>query len=190
MERIQFALAGLPYLVRGTYTRPLFELTSQLPWDPNSSPEHEAEERKAQMRQDFAAKDRMLITSEPRRDGETRRVNVNLSSLWTRSTDECLVSTFDPADDDTDSDLHLGSKLNKCRTPDGEDDIDCPLGCCWSTSGDDYVRSVIDDIETKLATQGRRLNANQRSPMSTGCRPELDASPELDDERALLTFRR
>ena len=102
------------------HTRPLFEITSQLPWDPNS-PEHAKEERKAQMKRDFAAKDRMLITSEPNREGETRRVN--LSSLWTRSTDEHLVSALDPADDtsETDGEASLSEDSSDSSSDDSGD---------------------------------------------------------------------
>ena len=78
-----------------------------------------------------------------------------------------------------DPDLYLGSKVRKYRTPEDEEDLDCPLGYCWSTSGDDYVKSVIEDIQAKLGKDGRQLNANQCSPVSSGYRPELDTSPEL-----------
>ena len=82
-----------------------------------------------------------------------------------------------------DPDMYLGTKIRKYRDPDDDSD-----NYCWSMSGDHYVKSVVDDIETKLAKQDRRLNANQRSPFTTGYRPEFDTSPELDED-GVSTFQ-
>ena len=56
-----------------------------------------------------------------------------------------------------DPDLYLGSKIKKYRDPEDESGA-----YCWSTSGDDYVKSVVDDIQAKLKRQGRELNLRGR----------------------------
>ena len=77
----------------------------------------------------------------------------------------------------SDPDLYLGTKIKKYRDPEDESGSHC-----WSMSGDHYVKSIVEDIQAKLAKSGRQLNANQKSPFSSGYRPEFDTSPELDDE--------
>lgn len=74
---------------------PLFEVTSRLRWDPND-PKHNEEEARVQALRDFTAKDRVMMTAEVPRDGEAHRVN--LSAVWTRSTDAMLVPLTDLSD--------------------------------------------------------------------------------------------
>ena len=86
----------------------------------------------------------------------------------TSDVDYC--STYGPPD------VYLGSQIRKWRHPDADDDE--PY--CYSISGDHYVKNVVTNVQRKLQAHGRELNAKQQSPMTTGYRPELDTSPELD----------
>jgi len=51
-------------------------------------------------------------------------------------------------------------------------------------SSDLYVKRAITNIERELSNVGRYLKAKATTPLSTGYRAELDASPELDARRA------
>jgi hypothetical protein len=51
-------------------------------------------------------------------------------------------------------------------------------------SSDTYVKRAIADVMRTLDEVGQRLKTKVTTPMSNGYRPELDASPELDDRRA------
>ena len=53
---------------------------------------------------------------------------------------------------------------------------------CWSMSADDYVRVVLDDVETDLAKQGKKLRGKAQRPFSSNYRPEIDVTKELDDD--------
>ena len=75
-------------------------------------------------------------------------------------------------------DIYLGSQIKKHRHQ--SDDPNGPFS--WSMSGDHYVEKAIQDVEQVLMSHGRELRANQKSPFDTGYRPEMDVSPELDDE--------
>ena len=75
-------------------------------------------------------------------------------------------------------DIYLGSQIKKyCHR---NADPDSPF--CYLMSGDDYIEKVVADVNKNLMAHGRELNANQRSPFTTGYRPELDVSLELNDE--------
>ena len=55
----------------------------------------------------------------------------------------------------------------------------------WALSQDTYVRRAVVEVERYLGERGRQLKkTGVVSPLSSGYRPELDASPELDDEQA------
>ena len=83
----------------------VFDITSTLTWDPNSL-EHAEEEARVQVQKDFTANERMFLTAEMPTDGEVHRVN--LSSMWTRSTDALLLPALD--EDDTSTDESMGSE--------------------------------------------------------------------------------
>lgn len=55
---------------------------------------------------------------------------------------------------------------------------------CWSMSSDKYVKRAVSDVQRSLDEVGQQLKTKVTTPMSTGYRPELDASAELDDRRA------
>jgi hypothetical protein len=55
---------------------------------------------------------------------------------------------------------------------------------CWSMSADTYVKYVkcaVADVVHTLDEVGQRLKMRVTTPMATGYRPELDATPELDE---------
>ena len=49
-------------------------------------------------------------------------------------------------------------------------------------SSEKYVNSAIKNIEQMLAETNQRLPTKCRTPLSSGYRPELDTSPELETE--------
>ena len=55
---------------------------------------------------------------------------------------------------------------------------------CWAMSSDLYVKRAIADVERELAQVNQKLRTKVSTPMSSGYRPELDQSPELDAKRA------
>jgi Reverse transcriptase (RNA-dependent DNA polymerase) len=55
----------------------------------------------------------------------------------------------------------------------------------WGISSDSYVASAVREVERKLKEVGKKLPTGKcTNPMSSGYRPELDASPELKPEQA------
>jgi hypothetical protein len=54
----------------------------------------------------------------------------------------------------------------------------------WYMSADDYVKSAVANVETELDKVGKKLLNKVASPMTSGYRPELDVSEELDDGQA------
>lgn len=54
----------------------------------------------------------------------------------------------------------------------------------WAISSDTYVKRAIAEVERELGSVSKELKKKVTSPMASGYRPELDASPELDERRA------
>lgn len=54
----------------------------------------------------------------------------------------------------------------------------------WAMSSDLYVKRAIADVERELKYIGQTLRNKVSTPMSSGYRPELDQSSELDPKRA------
>jgi hypothetical protein len=77
---------------------------------------------------------------------------------------------------------YLGSNIGKYYF-DKDNTDDKPR---WYMSSDDYVKGAISNVETELDKVDRKLkNAkHSTSVLPHGYRPELDVSPELDDEQA------
>ena len=50
-------------------------------------------------------------------------------------------------------------------------------------SGDYYVKNIMVNVEEKFMNHGRQLNEKQQSPFTTGYRPEMETSPELDSKQ-------
>jgi hypothetical protein len=61
----------------------------------------------------------------------------------------------------------------------GPEDGDKPR---WAMSSDKYAKRAIDTVEAKLAETGRRLVTKCTTTLANDYRPELDQSPELNEE--------
>ena len=66
---------------------------------------------------------------------------------------------------------YLGARLSKMLTANGTK--------CWSMSSEAYYKADVNNIETNLRDEGRRLPSNCDTLMRLVYRPELDKSPEL-----------
>ena len=54
----------------------------------------------------------------------------------------------------------------------------------WALSSDTYVKRAIEEVERELSYVGKQLKKKVTSPFASNYRPELDATPELDEKRA------
>jgi hypothetical protein len=77
---------------------------------------------------------------------------------------------------------YLGATIKEYQLPGNSDDL-LPTDC-WSLSSDVYVKRAVADVERTLDEIDMKLKTKVTTPLSTGYRPELDASPELDDRQA------
>jgi hypothetical protein len=77
-------------------------------------------------------------------------------------------------------DTYLGANVKKWNIR-GSDNPDKTR---WAMSSDPYVKRAIQDVESKLELNGLHLGTKASTPLSSGYRPELDVSPELDDQHA------
>ena len=68
-------------------------------------------------------------------------------------------------------DIYLGAGLSKIVTGDGTE--------CWAMSSDKYCASAVKNVEEVLQKKGIRLPSKCYTPLSSGYRPELDATAEL-----------
>ena len=50
---------------------------------------------------------------------------------------------------------------------------------CWTMSSDQYCKAAIDNVEKKLEKTNKRLPTKCGDPLTSGYKPELDASAEL-----------
>jgi hypothetical protein len=73
---------------------------------------------------------------------------------------------------------YLGAEVKKFYLPDD------PAKPRWAMSSDLYVKRAIADVERELLQAGQKLRTRVSTPVANGYRPELDATPELDPERA------
>ena len=73
-------------------------------------------------------------------------------------------------------DVYLGADVKKFTI--GTDQY------AWGISPDTYVKSAIIEVERKLLEDGKKLANRVSTPMRSGYRPELDATPELKPEQA------
>ena len=74
-------------------------------------------------------------------------------------------------------DIYIGSQIR--RHQELEDDAD---SFCSAIPGDHYVKNVFPNIQNKLMDHGRELNYKQQSPFISIYHPELNISPDLDQE--------
>lgn len=73
-------------------------------------------------------------------------------------------------------DTYLGADIEMYELTDGTK--------AWSLSSNTYVKRAVEEVERELALAGKCLKKKIMSPLASGYRPELDASPELDDKRS------
>ena len=52
----------------------------------------------------------------------------------------------------------------------------------WAFGSGQYVREAVQNVVTYLKKRGDVLGAKAPTPMSCGYRPEIDVTPELDQE--------
>jgi hypothetical protein len=75
---------------------------------------------------------------------------------------------------------YLGANICKYQLPDGHES--------WSMSARDYVKNAVNAVknveETLLNEDHQRLKTKADRPTPLGYRPEVDVSPELNDEMA------
>jgi Reverse transcriptase (RNA-dependent DNA polymerase) len=84
---------------------------------------------------------------------------------------EELQTVFKLKDDKVEApDIYLGAKLEH-KVLNG-----CPM---WTMTSDSYVATAVKNLEERLAKQGLRLPSKCVTPLASGVRPEMDASPEL-----------
>ncbi len=73
-------------------------------------------------------------------------------------------------------DCYLGADIRVHELSSGER--------AWALSSDTYVKRAVAEVERELSFVGKCLKKKVVSPLASGYRPELDGSPELDEQRA------
>ena len=76
-------------------------------------------------------------------------------------------------------DAYLGATIKKWTLESAVD----PTKTRWAMSSDLYVARAVADVEIQLHQAGNALKPNADVPMTTGYRPEMDTSKELDNNR-------
>jgi hypothetical protein len=71
---------------------------------------------------------------------------------------------------------YLGATIKKWRLPGDESPKH------WGHSSEEYVKQAIENVESELQCEGRRLCGYFSTSMSPNYRPELDYSPFLNDK--------
>ena len=105
--------------------------------------------------------------------------------------DDLLVISHDPKSVMDFMNSHYTLKEGSVKPPDEylgaqiqKHDLPGTGGSCWSLSSDRYVKRAVADVERELAEMSLALPTRTKTPLSTGYRPELDATVELDAKRA------
>jgi hypothetical protein len=75
--------------------------------------------------------------------------------------------------------LYLGADIKKWYIDGSEE----PGKACWAMSSTNYTKKAIFEVERELKAADKRLLTRVTTPLSTGYRPEIDATPELDADR-------
>jgi hypothetical protein len=68
-------------------------------------------------------------------------------------------------------DIYLGAKLDKTFINGVS---------CWTMSSEQYVKTAVANVETRLAKSGKKLPTRCSTPLMSGYRPEIDVSSELN----------
>jgi hypothetical protein len=76
----------------------------------------------------------------------------------------------------TPPDVYLGAKISKYPLKNGV--------VAWAMSSSQYVQEAVKNVELYLSERGMSLPGKAITPLTSGYRPELDVSAELDPERA------
>lgn len=69
--------------------------------------------------------------------------------------------------------MYLGARLKKRKLGTYE---------CWTMNSNDYIQAAIKNVEERLSRTGGKLVKRATTPMSSGYKPELEKSEELDAE--------
>jgi hypothetical protein len=73
-------------------------------------------------------------------------------------------------------DLYLGAKVSSVQLPNQVD--------AWGLSPTKYVTEAIKNVEHYLSEHNMKLPNRAGTPLTSGYRPEMDVSPELDPVKA------
>jgi len=76
---------------------------------------------------------------------------------------------------------YLGTDVSQVTIHDGNGDT--PAKYVWCMSATEYVKCAIEEVERELALENAYLPKRVETPMSSGYRPELDFSLELDSSK-------
>lgn len=76
-------------------------------------------------------------------------------------------------------DAYLGAEVRKYFLEGDES----PEKVRWAMSSDKYVSRAVTEVEHELGLVGKMLQKRVETPLSSGYRPEMDLSPELDARR-------
>ena len=99
---------------------------------------------------------------------------LSISENPTRATDG-IKATFKLKDDKVaEPEIYLGAELSKLTNVDGVE--------CWGLSSDKYVQAAVKNVEQTLLKQSLRLPSKCVTPLKSGYKPELDATPELKSD--------
>jgi len=60
---------------------------------------------------------------------------------------------------------------------------DNPVKRRWAFESTTYTKKAITNIEEELHKNGQQLTTKSKTPLSTGYRPKVDASPELNSQQ-------
>jgi hypothetical protein len=74
---------------------------------------------------------------------------------------------------------YLGAQVKKWRIDGAED----PAKTRWAMSSEKYVKQAVREVETELDRIGKILPTKAVTPLTSGYRPEMDVTPELDPAR-------
>lgn len=76
-------------------------------------------------------------------------------------------------------DLYLGSDVKKWFIQGSED----PAKVRWALSSEGYTKKAVEEVKRELKAADLKLPTKVTTPISTGYRPELDSTLELDSAR-------
>ena len=69
---------------------------------------------------------------------------------------------------------YLGAQVKVLTDDEGQE--------CYALSSDDYVANAVKEVETELGKESLKLRGKAQRPFALDYRPEIDITPELDEE--------